>query len=286
MNNECEAPLSDLTTRGSKVAMACFLLGQAAAPRDAQAYYLAGYGLLTLTTSALGVTVVGGVILTVKLVADDTASLAEPGSRTRAVVDAGLLSAQSDLGLQLALLSESPVGWNRAALEVAAGGGATLDALSATTGLSTEALCAAWTASAPQDGVHSSDDATRAVRAFVEHAGRDMRPSPEVQAELAWKLAREAQGPEGSEPTSTMIAAWLGVPQDAVIAAAADATAALAATPQSDLRGAVYADPDAFLDALSRSLEQSQAAAIDATIDRLLAEAQAAGATPEVAASI
>jgi hypothetical protein len=246
-----------------------FLIANATVPRPAKAYYIVGIALLASSTIGFGGMIAGGIYLTIRLSQPDKATAL--GDTTRSVVDAGLLSSHTDLGLQLSMLTESPTAFAQLSYELLQGKGASVDNMTRATGLSVEFLQNAWTQSlAPVGVVDSQEEAQAVVVGFMEACAPKLQVDRQLLASFAWQLAREQSFPSNNNASQLWLSAWLGVPVSAI----QQATAAALPTGTTDLRASIYADPDAFLNRLSAKLEAEHSEEIHARIEQLKAAAQ------------
>lgn len=255
-----------------KVAVLGFAMANAAAPRQARAYYALGFALLSTTTTGVGLTIAGGVYLTIRSAEDDDEALATPGETSRRLMDVALLSTRGDLGMHMDLLLDSPTAFAQLSHELARGEGPSVDAMVQATGVPVEALQSAWaTASAPVGQVMSPSDAARVLTGFLVQIGPQLVVPKDATAELAWQLAREQAAGTSSADASAhrWLAGWLGVSPEALSSATAAATAGLAMDDGDAARAALYADPGPFLNAVATTLEQSHGDEVYARLSEL-----------------
>ena len=178
--------------------------------------------------------------------------------------------------MQVQLLTDSPTAFAQLDREMGQGAGPALDALASSTQLPVATLQAAWAAAkAPVGVVDSPEDASRVVYGLLVELSPELEPSRDARAELAWALARERSlpgFPEGAR-THAWLAEWMGVSVEAVGEASQAALASLPGLADQEPRPFIYANPDAYLDALCVSLERSEREAIDARVATIAQDA-------------
>lgn len=253
------------------------LLGFALGPtleRKARAYYALAIAVVTGTTTTGAATTAGVIVLVVWLVRENASD--QPtveGATTRSLIDSAVVSTEGDLGVQIQLLSESPTAFAQLDREMATGVGPALDAMVRATKLPAEELAKCWSAARATVGVvESPEQAASVVTHFLVQISPELKVGREPSADLAWQLVRERSAPNYPEDARTHVwlAEWLGVPVEAVGEASEQALASLPTLVGQEPRVFLYANPDAYLDAFSASLESKHKAEVDARVATLM----------------
>ena len=230
------------------------------------------YTGLTLTT-VVGVTVL--IVIVTKMLIDasnDNNSSNQAGAKTKALMDAGLLAARGDLGLELGLIVESPAAFDQLDDEFERGDGPAVQALVRATGIPADTLRAHWDAATEARGpVESEADATRLVVDLLVRMAPDLAGSEAQTAAWLWQLARESAG--ATDPASpharAWAARWLGVPEESVEAAADVAFAELQGLSEREQRVAIMTDPERFMWIMGAELQRDHAEVVDKRIAEL-----------------
>jgi len=253
----------------SKAALVGFTLTSLGVPKQAHGYYAVGYALLSLTTTAVG----GGVYLTVKAaMKSGTAQLSNEGDPTRTIIEAAVMERQSDVGLQLQLLAESPTAFNQLDHDVALGHGRALDSLTNVLGTPSKEIATLWeNARAGHDDINDSVASSAVVEAFAGLVYPRIEVQDLVLADFVWQMVVESQQEqEMSGTTQAWLGGLLGVPVIGVNASVKHTLAGLGCTDLESARKRVYGDPDLVVAGLSRTIEARYTEEIQKQLDSLL----------------
>jgi hypothetical protein len=244
----------------------------------ASLYYLLTVGAISGATTSAALTTGGTAIIIVKMLTDDDDDYEEDydeaAVRTRALIEAGLLTSEGELAAQITLLLESPTAFAQLNRELAAGQGPAVDALVRSTGLSADELAVAWSRAGETVGVVSDrEQAGSQVMGFLTQIAGQLNADDRMLAELQWSLVRERSQPDfpASASSHQWLAEWLGVPVDSVAAA----TAKVYADPDQDLRKSIYEQPERHIHALSSELGSTCGDLIDAHIADIVGQGEA-----------
>jgi hypothetical protein len=200
----------------------------------------------------------------------------EPFIIAKALVHSALLQSQGDLGMHMRLLSESPTAFAQLAHELSLGEGPAVDALVTATELDVSVLQTEWTLTASVEGeVDSGEKAQRFAAVFLRNIAPQIKVRLATRSELAWRLIREQKRQDvegkasGTLAAHTWLARWMGVSTEALMSATGSAVEGL--QDESDLRAAVYANPQKFFGRLARSLSTAERDALGARAEALKA---------------
>jgi hypothetical protein len=251
-----------------------------------------GTSSLLLTTSVFTVlpmtTTVGVIVLIVVIINNQNEKMREQqrqyqeqqkedqkdeqadASRTRALMDSGLVTARGDLGLSLSLLARSPSAFDQLSDEVERGQGPALSELARATGLPPEALAGHHRATAGAVGpAVDQDSAERFVLDMLVRMAPSLELHEDQAAAFLWQLAQEQAVDPAAGTAHAWMERWMGVPLESVVEATAEALAPLSSDPAA-LRASLYADPDAALDTIALAIDARNRAEVDARIAELI----------------
>ncbi|MFZ5482038.1 MAG: hypothetical protein ACOZNI_35080 [Myxococcota bacterium] len=179
--------------------------------------------LVLSVTGSGSSTTAGGVILTVVLARrGGKDEPPDPATEAAALLRAGLVAARRDVGLLLEGLATSPVLFDQLEQEAERGEGAQLGAVARTLRAPPAEVARAFVAT--RDGLGAPRDQTGAARFaldFLRAVAPAMEDDPLQAGAVLWQLARERRDPAfpRTGPAHALVARWMGVPVDVVVAA-------------------------------------------------------------------
>ena len=265
--------------KAAALAMIGFSLGNLTS-NQAQAFWSADGTFTTFITTGVTTTVASAglvAIIVVAIVKKDAGAEMVDGEQTKRLIDAALISSRGDLGMELALLVESPSAYAKFENDISRGEGSSLDAMMTATLLSKTEIVSAWQQATHSLGqTRSSADATDHITQFSVTIGPRLTPTNTTQSDLVWGLIREREQdsfPEGAV-NHHWLASWLDVPVDEVATATWDIVNAQ--DPQHALRQEVLDQPESFINELAILIERDNRQSIEARIASLVNSIEAA----------
>ncbi len=259
----------------ARVATLGFAISSVVTPGRARASASSAAGLLLLGLTITGgaLTTAGGIVLTIQSTKDTLVSRKDRGGAGARILDAALISTDSDINLQVDLLAESPEAFAQFDREIAAGAGSSVDAICASTRLDVAQIQTQWEA-ARRGAVTSHDLASAHVGRFLKGIAADLVPSNTSQASLASALVSE-QGRAGGGRRTEWLAEWLGVSPDVVRTAVVESALAHGIDDSDRARAAVLSRPDELLLETVRRVEVAAPDQVQARFEALAAQASA-----------
>ena len=118
----------------------------------------------------------------------------------------------------------------------------------------------------------TDQDAGRLMLGLMSAVAPSLSPDPDQLGYLFWTLERERQsrGFPTYAPSHDMVAAWLGLSRETLIAEVAEVLQPLETREDVSIRAVLYQAPHATLDALARNIDRRHAPALDRTIAHLV----------------